>query len=318
MPSPRAQRQREHDRRTAEVAAREEAAAAYRNTQRGYAMAGAAVVVLIIGSVAYAGVKSRSSTSVAATGQSTTSSTSTTVAGDKPTNTAPPITVTPIAAGERITGDTPCPRIDGSERRVTSFEKAPPQCFPADQGYDVVIKTTKGDIKGTIGNPEAAEIVNNFLVLASYHYYDGMPVDFARERGWWEAGTKVEGVGGIVSPGYSVPYTGPEQIMTSIQLAMALDPAGSKNVTSRLIVGFGEFSNEIPAGTPTIGIILDGVDASQGVGKSGTASGAVTELNTILSITITEGQKITKSGGSSTTTVPSSAPGEPTPTTPSS
>jgi len=270
-------------------------------------------VALIIGSVAYAGLKSRTPTNVA-TGQSTTSSTSTTVAGETPTNTAPPITVTPIAAGERITGDTPCPRIDGSERRVTSFEKAPPQCFPADQGYDIVIKTTKGDIKGTIGNPEAAEIVNNFLVLAAYHFYDGMPVDFARERGWWEAGSKVEGTDGIVSPGYSVPYTGPEQIMTSIQLAMALDPAGSKNVTSRLIVGFGEFSNEIPPGTPTIGIILDGVDASQGVGKAGTASGAVTELNTILSITITEGQKITKNAGSSTTTVP----GTPDATTPSS
>ena len=33
--------------------------------------------------------------------------------------------------GEEITGVTPCPKTDGTEKRVTTFEQAPPTCIDA-------------------------------------------------------------------------------------------------------------------------------------------------------------------------------------------
>ena len=47
-------------------------------------------------------------------------------------------------AGRAITGDTPCPAIDGSETRAASFEKAPPTCIDATRSYTAVVTTNKG------------------------------------------------------------------------------------------------------------------------------------------------------------------------------
>ena len=298
MPSPRAQRAREQERRLAQLAAQDEAARAYRRKQRAFGVFGASVVVAAIGSVVWAGVRSNDNV---ATGQSTTSTTSTTLPdqASTPKNTAPPVSVPKAPAGESITGDTPCPALDGTAKRVTHFEKPPPMCIDPSLTYDVTMRTSKGDIHLSVANPAAPEIVNNFIVLAAYHYYDDMPIDFAKEGAWWEMGDYVDGPAGTTSPGYTIPYTGPDQIMTSIQVGMALQP-GTKNVTGRLVVGFGPGSADIPPGTPTIGIILAGTEASQGVGKIGTASGAVTEANRIFKIDIKE--SIPVGAGSTTTT----------------
>ncbi len=307
MPSPRAQRARDHERRLAQIAAQEAAARRYRRTQAAFGLFGVVVIAAILFALIVAGTRSGNNV---ATGQSSTTastaSTSSTLPGEQaPKNTAPPVSVPKAPAGESITGDTPCPALDGSAPRVTSFAKPPPMCIEKDRSYDVVIHTTKGDMKLTVANPEAADIVNNFIVLAAYHYYDGMPIDFSKESGWWEVGDYVEGNASPPNPGYTIPYTGPDQLMTSISIGMKIEP-GTKNVGGRLVVGFGQLSADIPKGTPSIGLILDGTEASQAIGRAGTVSGAVTEVNKITKIDITP-SSVLPSAGSSTTTAGSAA-----------
>lgn len=314
MPSPRAQRARESEHRRDQLAAHDAAMRAYERKQRMFAFGGIAVLVAILLAIVIAWTKS--SGTQTATGQSsTTASTATTAPVTDPSaapqNTAPPVSVPPAPAGDTMVGDTPCPPLDGSAARYTSFEKPPPMCMVANQSYDVVIHTTKGDLKTSISNPLAPEIVNNFIVLAAYHYYDGVPIDFAMERGWWEAGGKVEG--STNSPGYRLTYTGPDQLMSPVSIGMALDP-GTKEVGGRLVVGFSELTSNIPPSTPVIGLILDGADQSLAIGKAGTQSGEVTEVNTITGMTITLGDLV-DTPGSSTTTTASAPPVDSTPAT---
>jgi cyclophilin family peptidyl-prolyl cis-trans isomerase len=75
--------------------------------------------------------------------------------------------------GRTITGETPCPAADGSEERATSFESAPPMCIDETATYEATISFAgKGDLKVTLDAATAPQTVNNFVVLARYHYFD--------------------------------------------------------------------------------------------------------------------------------------------------
>ena len=85
------------------------------------------------------------------------------------TVTVPPTTI----PGRAITGDTPCPAVDGSETRASSFEKAPPTCIDDTHSYSALVKTNKGDFTVVLDPVKAPLTVNNFVVLARYHFFDG-------------------------------------------------------------------------------------------------------------------------------------------------
>ena len=53
-------------------------------------------------------------------------------------------TATAPVEGRTITGDTPCPAVDGSEARASTFEKAPSNCLEAGKTYTAVVTTNKG------------------------------------------------------------------------------------------------------------------------------------------------------------------------------
>ena len=96
--------------------------------------------------------------------------------GPPPTAAGPPIEVPSIPAGERLDGPTPCPAPDGSSPRVTSFAEPPPRCIDADRNYNVTVTTSVGDLDFLMSAPQGPDAVNNFVVLARYHYYDGLPL----------------------------------------------------------------------------------------------------------------------------------------------
>ncbi|MDQ1424045.1 MAG: hypothetical protein QOD72_1543, partial [Acidimicrobiaceae bacterium] len=48
--------------------------------------------------------------------------------------------------GATLTGDTPCPAVDGSSARTIMFAKAPPMCIDATKTYTATISTSKGDL----------------------------------------------------------------------------------------------------------------------------------------------------------------------------
>lgn len=97
-------------------------------------------------------------------------STDTTAAISSSSDDATTLTTLP---GEAITGDTPCPKTDGSEKRVTSFEKAPAMCIDAAKSYTATFDTSEGVVEVALDTERTPNTVNNFVVLSRYKYYDG-------------------------------------------------------------------------------------------------------------------------------------------------
>jgi len=122
------------------------------------------IVVVIVGAIAFLAWRSGGDDKkpVAASSDSASSSAPTPVA----------ITIPP--AGETVTGDTQCPPADGSAKRTTTFAKPPPMCIDVTKSYTASVATTKGTISIALDAKDAPNTVNNFVVLARYHYYDGV------------------------------------------------------------------------------------------------------------------------------------------------
>jgi cyclophilin family peptidyl-prolyl cis-trans isomerase len=97
-------------------------------------------------------------------------STDTTVASSSSSSDETTLSTVP---GESITGDTPCPKTDGSEKRVTSFEKAPTMCIDKAKSYTATFDTSEGKVTVALDTKQTPNTVNNFVVLSRYKYYDG-------------------------------------------------------------------------------------------------------------------------------------------------
>ena len=65
-----------------------------------------------------------------------------------------------------------CPAADGSAAQQREFTAAPPLCIDPAKSYTALVSTNHGDFTVEL-DPAAAPItVNNFVVLARYHYFD--------------------------------------------------------------------------------------------------------------------------------------------------
>jgi cyclophilin family peptidyl-prolyl cis-trans isomerase len=149
-----------------------------------------------------------------ATDTTTTVATETTVAGD--TTVAPAETTVPgtettldLAGGRQITGETPCPKTDGTEERATLFENPPPLCIDVDKTYTATFTTNLGEFTVALDAKRAPETVNNFVVLARYGFYDTVTChriikDFVVQCG------DPAGTGAGAFPGYTIPDELPE------------------------------------------------------------------------------------------------------------
>ena len=131
-------------------------------------IAAVVVAVIVVASLAGGGDKKKN---VSTSGSTTTVPTSTTAgsAGGPPK-------ATPLPAGATITGDTPCPKADGTSPRTTQFAKAPPMCIDPAKTYQAVFDTTEGAVTVNLDAKQTPGTVNNFVVLSRYHYYDGTAI----------------------------------------------------------------------------------------------------------------------------------------------
>lgn len=82
----------------------------------------------------------------------------------------------PPGPGAAIEGPTPCPAPDGSAERTTSFSEPPPMCIDPAKRYTARFDTTAGPVTVDLDAASTPETVNNFVVLARYHYYDDTAV----------------------------------------------------------------------------------------------------------------------------------------------
>jgi cyclophilin family peptidyl-prolyl cis-trans isomerase len=229
-------------------------------------------------------------------GDAATSTTSTTTTIDlfgSTTSAGPTTTTIPLPStipGATLTGDTPCPAADGSAARTITFAKAPPTCIDAAKTYTALVTTNMGTYTAELDATAAPITVNNFVVLARYHYFDSTICHRAIPSFMVQCGDPTAtGTGG---PGYTItdelPATGAYKIGS---LAMA-NTGQPNSGSSQFFLITGAEGVALPTTYSLFGQVTDGLDttvkALDAVGNP--ASNGIPPLQQIVieSVTITE------------------------------
>ena len=207
------------------------------------------------------------------------------------TTAALPSTTTPTTTpGESITGETPCPEADGSSPRVISFENPPPMCIDPDATYTALIETNKGNLTVELDASKAPMTVNNFVVLARYHFFENTECHRAIPNFVVQCGDPTAtGTGG---PGYEfddeLPEAGEYQIGS---LAMA--NSGPNTNGSQFFIISGEDGAALPPQYSLFGQVTEGLDdtlpALDAAGNPSNNGVPPLEQIIITNVTITEG-----------------------------
>jgi cyclophilin family peptidyl-prolyl cis-trans isomerase len=183
---------------------------------------------------------------------------------------------------------TDCPASDGSSPKQQRFDGPPPMCIDPTRRHTAEMVTTKGTMTIALDAAAAPKTVNNFVVLARYHYYDG--VGFHRIiPGFVVQGGDPEGTG-RGGPGYrfedELPKPGRYEIGS---LAMA--NAGPNTNGSQFFIISGPDGARLPPQYSLFGKVVNGLDvvaALDAVGSAG--AGTPKEKVAIESVTITESE----------------------------
>lgn len=180
---------------------------------------------------------------------------------------------------------TDCPAADGSSPQRRRFDSVPPMCIDPARRYQATMVTTKGTMVIALDAVAAPRTVNNFVVLARYHYFDG--ISFHRViPGFMLQGGDPEGTG-RGGPGYrfadELPPPGRYEVGS---LAMA--NAGPDTNGSQFFVVSGPDGMRLPPQYSLFGKVVKGLDVVAAVDAVGTRSGKPSEQVSIQSVTVTE------------------------------
>ncbi len=246
------------------------------------------VAIVVGGAVVLLG--SDDDTTAADETTTTTTPTSPSSADGSTESTGPPSTIAlpDPPAGKTLEGETPCPATDGSEERVSQFAQAPPTCIEEGEELEAVIKVAGGEIVATLDAEKAPTMVNNFVVLARYKFFDGLPFhrlvpDFVAQTG--SSGTPDYGSGG---PGYDMPDiekpTEGGYAPGDLAMARSATVSGSQFFIVATQNGAGQLTNEYPL----FGKVTSGLELIEFLAATGdkASNGTPTQLITIESVTI--------------------------------
>lgn len=273
-------RERQKAGRQARLAAAQAEAAKRKRTRTGL-LIGGVVAILVLATLAIGGFGGDDDD--VATDGSTTTAPSTTPAVQFPEIPLP-------EPGAAITGETPCPAADGSAERTTSFEQAPPTCIDDGVTYQATITTDRGDIVVDLDAETAPATVNNFVVLARYHYYDGVAFHRIIPQFMIQTGDPVGPSPGQGNPGYTFAdeLTGAEQYAPGT-MAMANGGPDSNGGQFFIMATGGEGAIAGPDYT-VFGQVASGQEVVDEINQLGdpVTNGTPTEIVLVQSVTITE------------------------------
>lgn len=284
-----AKRERQKAGRQARIA-QAQAAAAKKKRTRGALLLGGLVVVLVAATLAIGAGGDDGGDDEVASGASTTSSLP--VDDGSATSTVTPVTVavTLPPAGEEITGETPCPEADGSSPRTTSFEEAPPTCIEDGVTYTATVTTEQGSFSFELDTTAAPIASNNFVVLARYHYYDGVAFHRIIPQFMIQGGDPTGPVPGQGGPGYSLTDelpTGTGDNYAAGTVAMA--NSGPDSAGSQFFV-MATGNGGLPNAYTVFGHVTEGQDVVDAINALGDAASDGTPTADVImsSVTITE------------------------------
>jgi cyclophilin family peptidyl-prolyl cis-trans isomerase len=180
---------------------------------------------------------------------------------------------------------TECPPADGSAEKRQHFDAYPPMCIDLSKRYTAVMETSKGTITFALDALGAPRTVNNFVVLARYHYFDGI-VFHRIIPGFVVQGGDPTGTGSG-NPGYrfedELPPAGRYEIGS---LAMA--NAGPDTNGSQFFIISGPNGRALPPSYSLFGKAVSGLDVVSAIESVGSGSGKPSERVTINAVTINE------------------------------
>jgi cyclophilin family peptidyl-prolyl cis-trans isomerase len=189
---------------------------------------------------------------------SNTTLTPTTLELTTASTTFPPPTTVP---GATVTGDTTCPAADGSSPRTITFAKPPPMCIDVTKTYTAKISTSKGDITVALDAAKTPQTVNNFVVLARYHYFDSTVCHRIIEGFVVQCGDP-SGTGGGQYPGYSIPDELPTVPYAVGDLAMANKGSPNTGGSQFFIVSGQQGVTNLGLQYSNFGKVTEGLDTT--------------------------------------------------------
>jgi cyclophilin family peptidyl-prolyl cis-trans isomerase len=180
---------------------------------------------------------------------------------------------------------TECPEADGSSEKRQRFDGPPPMCIEPDRGYTATMVTSKGTMTIALDPAAAPRTVNNFVVLARYHYFDGI-VFHRIIPGFVLQGGDPEGTG-RGGPGYRFPDELPRPGRYELG-SVAMANAGPDTNGSQFFIISGPQGTALPPQYALFGKVVAGLDVVAAIDAVGSGSGKPKERVTIESVTITE------------------------------
>jgi cyclophilin family peptidyl-prolyl cis-trans isomerase len=152
---------------------------------------------------------------------------------------------------------TECPAADGSSPKKTKFDGPPPMCIDPEKRYSARIETSLGELVVALDPVAAPQTVNNFVVLARYHFYDG--VIFHRIiQGFMCQGGDPTGTG-TGGPGYrfadELPGAGRYEVGS-----VAMANAGPDTNGSQFFIVSGPQGVRLPPKYSLFGTVVKGLD----------------------------------------------------------
>jgi len=153
----------------------------------------------------------------------------------------------------------PCPAADGSSAKTTTFAGPQQMCIDVAKTYTAVVDTNLGSYTIALDAEAAPQTVNNFVVLARYHFYDGVSCHRIIPGFMAQCGDPTgTGTGG---PGYEFPDELPTGEHPYAKGTVAMANSGPNTNGSQFFTVTGD-APALPPSYSVFGHVTDGLDTT--------------------------------------------------------
>src|SRR3984885_2792847 len=177
------------------------------------------------------------------------------------------------------------PAADGSSAPRRSFKGEPPMVIDTAKRYTATMVTSKGTMTIALDPAAAPRTVNSFVVLARYHYFDGIVFHRIIPGFVLQGGDPTgRGTGG---PGYQFADELPKPGRYELG-SLAMANAGPDTNGSQFFVISGPDGMALPPKYSLFGKVVAGLETVAAIDAIGTPQGTPKQQVTIESVTIEE------------------------------
>jgi cyclophilin family peptidyl-prolyl cis-trans isomerase len=190
-------------------------------------------------------------------------------------------------------GTTPCPQSDGSSPKQVHFTSPPQHCIIFTNTYTATFVTSVGQFTVTLDSARAPVTVNNFVVLALYHFYDGTTFHRVIPDYVVQGGDPTGKPPGTGSPGYTIHDELPGSVSDYVAGSVAMANDGQPDSDGgQFFIWVGPQKLPSPAYS-LFGQVNSGLDVVKKIAQMGSASGTPKTVVTLEHVYIGEASLVT-------------------------